>query len=74
MAETRFKGSDYGFFTHFVRLVVILKSFEHGMDAGSAAPIIPTQPNLTTLLAPLEIGEKNNRSQTCTNMNFITIG
>ena len=49
-----------GFFAHFVWLVVILKSFEYGMNAGAVALIASGQPILTALIAPFFLGEKNN--------------
>jgi len=52
-----------GFFAHFVWLVVILKSFEYGMNAGSAALIAAMQPILTALVSPKILGEPNNKLQ-----------
>ena len=52
-----------GFFAHFVWLVVILKSFEYGMNAGAAALIAAMQPALTALIAPVILNEKNNARQ-----------
>lgn len=49
-----------GFFAHFVWLVVILKSFEYGMNAGAVALIASGQPILTAFIAPFFLGEKNN--------------
>ncbi len=49
-----------GFFAHFIWLIVIFKSLEYGMNAGSAALIAAVQPILTALIAPKLLNEKNN--------------
>ena len=52
-----------GFFAHFIWLVMILKSLEYGMNAGSAALIAAMQPILTALVSPGLLGEKNSPMQ-----------
>ncbi|MFT2112353.1 DMT family transporter [Marinomonas sp. 2405UD68-3] len=50
-----------GFLAHFFWLVCILKSFEYGMNAGSAALIAALQPILTALVAAGVLAEKNTK-------------
>lgn len=52
-----------GFLGHFVWLVAVYQSLEHGMGAGAAALIAAMQPILTALLAPLVLGESNSMRQ-----------
>ena len=52
-----------GFLGHFVWLVVILKAFEYGITAGSAALIAAMQPALTAMLAPIVLSEHINKTQ-----------
>lgn len=54
-----------GFFAHFVWLVAILKAFEFGLNAGSAALIAALQPALTALVSPFLLGEMNDRLRWC---------
>lgn len=52
-----------GFLAHFFWLTVILKSFEYGMNAGSAALIAALQPILTAVFAAKILNEKTNKTQ-----------
>ena len=50
-----------GFFAHFIWLVAVLKAFEYGLGAGSAALIASFQPILTALITPFVLKESNNK-------------
>ena len=52
-------------FANFVWLMAILKAFEFGVNAGSAALIAALQPALTTLVSPFLLGEMNDRLRWC---------
>ena len=52
-------------FADFVWLMAILKAFEFGVNAGSAALIAALVPALTTLVSPFLLGEMNDRLRWC---------
>jgi len=52
-----------GFLGHFLWLIAVLKAFEFGIGAGSAALIAAMQPVLTALIAPYLLAECNHLYQ-----------
>tara|TARA_B100001093_G_scaffold156026_1_gene148622 strand:+ start:427 stop:756 length:330 start_codon:yes stop_codon:yes gene_type:complete len=49
-----------GFLEHCSWLIAVLKAFEFGISAGSAALVAVTQPVLTALIAPCLLAERNH--------------